>query len=109
MESLYKYTGIQLSEKQQKLFFGDEILNQTEQLAATLRKSLIETGEREATIKDVWGKLSLIWDLKILTELSNPKERQKLKKHAKTADEHWKMSEMFYKICLSKLKAVAAK
>jgi hypothetical protein len=51
LESLNKYKGIQLSEKQQKLLFGYEVLNQTEQLSATLRKSLIETGEREATIR----------------------------------------------------------
>lgn len=51
LESLNKYKGIQLSERQQRLLFGYEILNQTEQLAATLRKSLIETGEREAVIK----------------------------------------------------------
>jgi hypothetical protein len=51
LESLNKYKGIQLSEKQQRLLFGYEVLNQTEQLSATLRKSLIETGEREATIK----------------------------------------------------------
>jgi hypothetical protein len=51
LESLNKYKGIQLSERQQKLLFGYEILNQTEQLAATLRKSLLETGEKEATIR----------------------------------------------------------
>ena len=51
LESLNKYKGIQLSERQQKLLFGYEVLNQTEQLAATLRKSLIETGEKEATVK----------------------------------------------------------
>lgn len=51
LASLNKYKGIQLSERQQKLLFGYEVLNQTEQLSATLRKSLIETGEREATIK----------------------------------------------------------
>lgn len=57
LESVNKYKGIQLSEKQQKLLFGYEILNQTEQLAATLRKSLIETGEREATIKRRLGQV----------------------------------------------------
>jgi hypothetical protein len=57
LENLNKYKGIQLSEKQQKLLFGYEILNQTEQLAATLRKSLIETGEREATIKRRLGQI----------------------------------------------------
>ncbi len=57
LESVNKYKGIQLSEKQQKLLFGYEILNQTEQLAATLRKSLIETGEREATIKRRIGQV----------------------------------------------------
>lgn len=51
LESLNKYKGIQISERQQKLLFGYEVLNQTEQLAATLRKSLIETGEKEATLK----------------------------------------------------------
>ncbi len=51
LENLNKYKGIQLSERQQKLLFGYEVLNQTEQLASTLRKSLIETGEREATIR----------------------------------------------------------
>lgn len=57
LESLNKYKGVQLSEKQQRLLFGYEILNQTEQLAATLRKSLIETGEREATIKRRLGQV----------------------------------------------------
>lgn len=57
LESVNKFKGIQLSEKQQKLLFGYEILNQTEQLAATLRKSLIETGEREATIKRRIGQI----------------------------------------------------
>jgi hypothetical protein len=57
LESINKHKGIQLSEKQQKLLFGYEILNQTEQLAATLRKSLIETGEREATIKRRIGQI----------------------------------------------------
>lgn len=57
LESLNKYKGVQLSEKQQRLLFGYEILNQTEQLAATLRKSLIETGEREATIKRRMGQV----------------------------------------------------
>ena len=57
LESVNKYKGIQLSEKQQKLLFGYEILNQTEQLAATLRKSLIETGEKEATIKRRIGQV----------------------------------------------------
>jgi uncharacterized phage infection (PIP) family protein YhgE len=57
LDSVSKYKGIQLSEKQQKLLFGYEILNQTEQLAATLRKSLIETGEREATIKRRIGQI----------------------------------------------------
>ena len=57
LESVNKYKGIHLSEKQQKLLFGYEILNQTEQLAATLRKSLIETGEREATIKRRIGQV----------------------------------------------------
>lgn len=57
LESVNKYKGVQLSEKQQKLLFGYEILNQTEQLAATLRKSLIETGEREATIKRRIGQI----------------------------------------------------
>jgi peptidoglycan hydrolase CwlO-like protein len=57
LESVNKYKGIQLSEKQQKLLFGYEILNQTEQLTATLRKSLIETGEREATIKRRLGQI----------------------------------------------------
>ena len=57
LESVNKYKGIQLSEKQQRLLFGYEILNQTEQLAATLRKSLIETGEREATIKRRLGQV----------------------------------------------------
>ena len=57
LESVNKYKGVQLSEKQQKLLFGYEILNQTEQLAATLRKSLIETGEREATIRRRIGQL----------------------------------------------------
>lgn len=57
MENLNKYKGIQLSEKQQKLLFGYEILNQTEQLAATLRKSLIETGEREATVRRRIGQI----------------------------------------------------
>ncbi len=51
LESLNKYKGIQISERQQKLLFGYEVLNQTEQLAATLRKSLFETSEKEATIK----------------------------------------------------------
>jgi hypothetical protein len=57
LESVNKYKGVQLTEKQQKLLFGYEILNQTEQLAATLRKSLIETGEREATIKRRLGQI----------------------------------------------------
>jgi chromosome segregation ATPase len=57
LENINKYKGVQLSEKQQKLLFGYEILNQTEQLAATLRKSLIETGEREATIKRRLGQI----------------------------------------------------
>lgn len=57
LESVNKYKGVQLSENQQKLLFGYEILNQTEQLAATLRKSLIETGEREATIKRRIGQI----------------------------------------------------
>jgi len=57
LESVNKYKGIQLSEKQQKLLFGYEILNQTEQLAATLRKSLIETGERKATIERRIGQV----------------------------------------------------
>lgn len=57
LESVNKYKGVQLSEKQQRLLFGYEILNQTEQLAATLRKSLIETGEREATIKRRLGQV----------------------------------------------------
>ncbi|HEY8560568.1 MAG TPA: hypothetical protein VIL74_09355 [Pyrinomonadaceae bacterium] len=57
LESVNKYKGVQLSEKQQKLLFGYEILNQTEQLAATLRKSLIETGEREASIKRRIGQI----------------------------------------------------
>lgn len=57
LESVNKYKGIQLSEKQQRLLFGYEILNQTEQLAATLRKSLIETGEREATVKRRIGQV----------------------------------------------------
>lgn len=57
LESVNKYKGVQLSEKQQKLLFGYEILNQTEQLTATLRKSLIETGEREATIKRRIGQI----------------------------------------------------
>lgn len=51
LENTNKFKGIQLSENQQKLLFGYEILNQTEQLAATLRKSLIETSEREATVR----------------------------------------------------------
>lgn len=59
LESVNKYKGIQLSEKQQKLLFGYEILNQTEQLTATLRKSLIETGEREATIKRRIGQIQI--------------------------------------------------
>ncbi len=59
LESVNKYKGIQLSERQQKLLFGYEILNQTEQLAATLRKSLIETGEREATIKRRIGQIQI--------------------------------------------------
>jgi RNase P/RNase MRP subunit p30 len=57
LESLNKYKGIQLSEKQQKLLFGYEVLNQTEQLSATLRKSVIETGEREAAIKRRLGQV----------------------------------------------------
>lgn len=57
LESVNKYKGIQLSEKQQRLLFGYEILNQTEQLAATLRKSLVETGEREAAIKRRLGQI----------------------------------------------------
>ena len=57
LESVNKYKGVQLTEKQQKLLFGYEILNQTEQLAATLRKSLIETGEREATMKRRIGQI----------------------------------------------------
>lgn len=57
LESVNKYKGIQLSERQQKLLFGYEILNQTEQLAATLRKSLIESGEREASIKRRLGQI----------------------------------------------------
>jgi hypothetical protein len=57
LESVSKYKGIQVSEKQQKLLFGYEILNQTEQLAATLRKSLVETGEREATVKRRIGQI----------------------------------------------------
>ena len=57
LESVNKYKGVQLTEKQQKLLFGYDILNQTEQLAATLRKSLIETGEREATIKRRLGQI----------------------------------------------------
>lgn len=57
LDSINKYKGIQLSEKQQKLLFGYEVLNQTEQLAATLRKSLIETGEREATVKRRIGQI----------------------------------------------------
>lgn len=57
LENVNKYKGVQLTEKQQKLLFGYEILNQTEQLAATLRKSLIETGEREATIKRRIGQI----------------------------------------------------
>jgi hypothetical protein len=51
MDGLNKYKGVQLSEQQQKLIFGYEVLNQTEQLAATLRKSLIETAEKEAALK----------------------------------------------------------
>lgn len=57
LESLNKYKGIQLSERQQRLLFGYEILNQTEQLTATLRRSLIETGEREATLKRRLGQV----------------------------------------------------
>lgn len=57
LENTNKYKGIQLSEKQQKLLFGYEILNQTEQLAATLRKSLIETSEREATVRRRIGQI----------------------------------------------------
>lgn len=57
LDNINKFKGIQLSEKQQKLLFGYEILNQTEQLAATLRKSLIETGEREATIRRRLGQI----------------------------------------------------
>ena len=59
LDNINKYKGVQLTEKQQKLLFGYEILNQTEQLAATLRKSLIETGEREATIKRRIGQIQL--------------------------------------------------
>ncbi len=51
LQSLNKYKGVQLSEQQQKLLFGYEVLNQTEQLAATLRRSLLETGEKEASVK----------------------------------------------------------
>lgn len=36
---------------------GYEILNQTEQLSATLRKSLIETGERVETIRRRLGQI----------------------------------------------------
>lgn len=57
LENTNKFKGVQLSERQQKLLFGYEILNQTEQLAATLRKSLIETSEREATIKRRIGQI----------------------------------------------------
>jgi hypothetical protein len=57
LENINKFKGVQLSEKQQKLLFGYEILNQTEQLTATLRKSLIETGEREATVKRRLGQI----------------------------------------------------
>ena len=57
LDNVNKFKGVQLSEKQQKLLFGYEILNQTEQLAATLRKSLIENGEREATIKRRLGQI----------------------------------------------------
>jgi DNA repair exonuclease SbcCD ATPase subunit len=57
LESISKYKGVQLTERQQKLIFGFEILNQTEQLAATLRKSLVETSEREATIKRRIGQI----------------------------------------------------
>ncbi len=57
--SVNKYKGVQLSETQQRLLFGYEVLNQTEQLAATLRKSLIETGEREATIKRRIGQIQI--------------------------------------------------
>jgi len=57
LESLNKYKGIQLSERQQKLLFSYEVLNQTEQMNATLRKSLVELGEREATIKRRIGQI----------------------------------------------------
>ena len=59
LDSVNKYKGVQLTEKQQKLLFGYEILNQTEQLAATLRKSLTETGEREASIKRRIGQIQI--------------------------------------------------
>jgi hypothetical protein len=59
LDSLNKYKGIQISEHQQRLLFGYEILNQTEQLAATLRKSLIETGEKEATLRRRIGQLEI--------------------------------------------------
>src|SRR5262245_20960352 len=51
LQSLNKYKGVQLSEQQQRLLFGYEVLNQTEQLAATLRRSLLETADREATLR----------------------------------------------------------
>jgi len=51
LQSLNKYKGVQLSEQQQKLLFGYEVLNQTEQLCATLRKSLMDAGEKEASLK----------------------------------------------------------
>ena len=62
LESVNKYKGIQLTEQQQKLIFGYEVLNQTEQLAATLRKTLLETSEREAATKRRLGQIEI--DLK---------------------------------------------
>lgn len=57
--SLNKYKGVQLSEKQQKLLFGYEVLNQTEELAGTLRKSLADTVEREVIVRKRLGEIQL--------------------------------------------------
>lgn len=51
LQAIGKYNGVQLSENQQRLIFTYEVLNQTDQLAATLRKSIVETGEREANMR----------------------------------------------------------
>jgi chromosome segregation ATPase len=51
LQSINKFNGVQLNENQQRLLFAYEVLNNTDQLAATLRKSIIDTGEREAAMR----------------------------------------------------------